>query len=90
MDADKTMFEVYREEAYSGAYRVVYFTELEDRNKEPEINRALAGCHFVDGFIRNHSKQEAKRIIGQMLDRMNAGELLSPTDFLGALNEHLA
>jgi len=52
--AEKTMFEVYRETSYSGNYRVVYFTELQDHNKETEINRAMAGEHFVDGFLADH------------------------------------
>jgi hypothetical protein len=59
MEADKVMFEIYREAAYTGKYRVVYFTELNDANKEYEINRALSGEHFYDGFIRNYRKEEA-------------------------------
>ena len=47
------MFEVYRDVTYGTRYRVVYFTELQDHNKELEINRAMAGEHFVDGFIRD-------------------------------------
>ena len=27
-ESDKIMFEVYKEDTYSGKYRVVYFTEL--------------------------------------------------------------
>ena len=40
-EADKVMFEIYRETEYTGRYKVVYFTELQDHNKETEINRAL-------------------------------------------------
>ena len=42
-ESDKTMFEVYRDVTYGTRYRVVYFTELQDHNKELEINRAMAG-----------------------------------------------
>lgn len=42
-ESDKTMFEIYRETTYTGKYRVVYFTELQDHDKETEINRAMAG-----------------------------------------------
>jgi len=44
-ESEKIMFEIYRESTYSGEYRVVYFTELQDHNKEAEINRAAAGEH---------------------------------------------
>lgn len=89
-ESDKTMFEVYRENAYSGSYRVVYFTELQDYNKETEINRAMAGEHFVDGFLHNYRKDEAKAIIDAMLDRMNRGEQVAPGEFLRRLGDHLA
>lgn len=84
------MFEVYRESKYSSGYRVVYFTELQDYNKEHEINRAMAGEHFVDGFIRDLHKEDAKELIDSLLGRMNAGEAMSPDQFLSSLGEHLA
>lgn len=89
-EADKVMFEIYRETGYSGRYRVVYFTELQDHNKETEINRAVAGEHFCDGFIRNFKKDEAKRILEAMVARLNNGERLEPGEVEKALGEHSA
>lgn len=89
-ESEKTMFEVYRESTYTGKYRVVYFTELQDHNKETEINRAMAGDHYMDGFIRNFGKEEAKQIIDGLLDRLNAGEFIPPDAFARELGEHLA
>ena len=65
-ESDKVMFEIYRETQYSGKYRVVYFTELQDHNKETEINHALNGEHYYDGFIKNYRKEEAKQIIEEL------------------------
>lgn len=89
-ESDKTMFEVYRDLRYGSRYRVVYFTELQDHNKEAEINRAMAGEHFVDGFIRDFRKDDAKSMIDSLLDRMNQGESIPPDQFLSSLGEHLA
>ncbi len=89
MEADKIMFEIYREDTYSGKYRVVYFTELNDQNKEYEINRAMSGEHFYDGFIKNYKKDEAKDIIDALLKRMNEGEKLTPKDIEAALGSHI-
>ena len=89
-EADKVMFEIYRETEYTGRYRVVYFTELEDHNKESEINHALAGEHVYDGFIRNYRKEEAKEIIGGIVDRLNSGERIDPQEIERALGEHIA
>jgi hypothetical protein len=80
-ESDKIMFEVYREATYGRKYRVVYFTELQDHNKETEISHAMAGEHFFDGFIRNYRKDQAKEKIESLLGRMNDGETLSPVDF---------
>lgn len=89
-EADKVMFEIYRETGYGRRYRVVYFTELQDHNKESEINRALAGEHFYDGFIRNFRKDQAKAILDGIVARLNGGESLDPADVLRALGEHAA
>src|SRR5215470_428591 len=76
--SDKIMFEIYKETTYSGKYRVVYFTELQDHNKESEISHAMAGEHFYDGFIRVYRKDQAKEKIESVLARMNDGEKLTP------------
>jgi len=89
-EADKVMFEIYRETEYTGRYKVVYFTELQDHNKETEINRALAGEHFFDGFIKNFRKDEAKEIITSILGRLNNGEKVDAQEVERALADHLA
>lgn len=89
-DSDKIMFEVYREASYNRRYTVVYFTELNDHNKEHEINRAMAGDHFFDGFLRCGRKEEAKAIIDQALARLNNGELLRPEELQRELADYLA
>ena len=80
-ESDKIMFEVYKEATYSGKYRVVYFTELQDHNKQAEINRAMAGEHFFDGFIRAHGKDQGKDVIEKLLSRLNDGEPITQADF---------
>ena len=76
-ESDRIMFEIYRETTYTGKYRVVYFTELQDHNKEFEISRAMSGEHIFDGFIRNYRKEQAKEVITQILERLNSGETVS-------------
>jgi len=80
-ESDKIMFEVCKEATYSGKYRVVYFTELQDHNKQAEINRAMAGEHFFDGFIRAYRKDQAKAAIKKLLSRLNDGEPVTQADF---------
>ena len=89
-ESDKTMFEIYRETTYTGRYRVVYFTELQDHNKEAEINHAMAGEHIFDGFLRNFRKDEGKQIVDALLRRMNDGEKLGEIEIVHALGDHLA
>lgn len=89
-ESDKVMFEIYRDAGYSGKYRVVYFTELSDHNKETEINHALSGEHFYDGFIRSYRKEEAKEIIQNLVERLNQGERLAPESVESALGDHIA
>jgi hypothetical protein len=90
MESDKVMFEIYKDATYTGKFRVVYYTELNENNKEWEINKAMAGEHFYDGFIKNFGKDEAKDIIDALLKRMNDGEKLSSGDIERELGMHLA
>ena len=89
-ESDKVMFEIYRETGYSGQYRVVYFTELNEHNKETEINHALAGEHFYDGFIHEYGKDAAKQILEPVVARLNRGERMAPEEVARALGEHIA
>jgi hypothetical protein len=82
---DRIMFEIYREATYSGRYRVVYFTELNDHNRDAEINRALAGEHFYDGFIKSLRKDEAKKIIEEAIAQLNEGRAVDPRVLAEAL-----
>ena len=90
IESQKIMFEIYRETPREGRYRVVYFTELDEHNKEKEINDAMRGDHIFDGFIRNHNKEEAKRAVTQVLERLNQGEQLTPADIASALKPFMA
>jgi hypothetical protein len=80
LESDKIMFQVYREAGYNRKYRVVYFTELHDHNRETEINRAVAGKTFFEGFIRNFKKDQAKQIIENAIQKLNDGEMVDPED----------
>ncbi|HXG93252.1 MAG TPA: hypothetical protein VNN73_12955 [Blastocatellia bacterium] len=88
--SSKIMFEIYREGSYNRRYKVVYFTELNEHNKETEINRALAGDHFFDGFLKESKKDEAKAIIDRTLERLNDGEAVRPEELARELAQYLA
>jgi len=87
--ADRTMFQIYRDTSYDGSFRVVYFTELDEHNKELEINRALNGEPFYDGFLADSAKDDAKQEITALLARLNAGEPLSADDVERTLDPYL-
>ena len=87
---EKVMFEIYREASYNRKYKVVYFTELDEHNKETEINRALAGEHYFDGFLWDGEKGEAKLIIQSLIARLNDGEEIAPEQLERELGDLLA
>jgi len=67
------MFEVYREAACDRRYRAVYFTELDESQRDAAIDAALAGEHVFDGFIKAADGEAARRLIESFLGRVNAG-----------------
>jgi hypothetical protein len=87
---DRIMFEIYREQTYNLAYRVVYFTELNDHNKDAEIERALAGDHVFDGYLAPTQAREGKQAITGLLRRLNNGEAVSGSQIGRELDPFLA
>lgn len=85
--ADKIMFEIYREADYGRQFRVVYFTELNEHNKESEIGRAMAGEHFFDGFVRESRRDDAKRFLTDVVRQLNSGHALTADDVENQLRE---
>jgi hypothetical protein len=82
--ADRIMFEVYREPGFNRQYRVVYFTELDEHERDAAINAALAGDHFYDGFLAASGRPAAKQVLAAFLTRLNEGGPGTPGE-LGAL-----
>ena len=89
-ESEKVMFEIYRDKTYTGKYQVVYYTELDDHNKEHEINRAMAGESFYDGFLKNYTKDEGKQVIDRIVERLNQGEKVEAGEITAALSEFSA
>lgn len=86
----KVMCEIYRESSYDRLFRVVYFTELDEHHRDEEINRALAGEHYWDGFLFESRLAPAKQVILGLLSRLNQGELVTADDVSTALAEFSA
>ncbi len=90
-ESDKTMFEIYREKEFNKKFRVVYYTELTEHNKETEINRALNGETIFDGFIKDLSKERGKVLIKEIVDEMNKSDkAYNKDEIISRLNECLA
>ena len=87
-ESEKIMFEIYKDSLYNKNYRVVFYTELNEHNKHAEISRALAGEHYFDGFIKDYKKDEAKQIIGSIVNELNDGKNISAENIKERLKEY--
>ena len=86
---DKTMFEIYREGDFNRRFRVVYFTELGNKTRESEINKAMLGDHIYDGFLSGWRKDEAKSKIEDILSRLNEGQEIPAQEISKVLQPYL-
>ncbi len=84
-DTKKVMFEIYRDSDFGGGYKVVYFTELGEHDKETEIENAMRGQHVFDGFLLHRERNQAKQIVDELLARLNRGESVDE----GVIRENL-
>jgi hypothetical protein len=89
IDSKKLMFEIYRDPNLEHGYRVVYFTELGEHEKEEEIANAMRGEHVFDGFILHRQRHEAKELIGNLIDRLNGGESLTTSEIEDRLRPYM-
>ena len=87
---DKIMFEIYKANDYTDEYRVVYFSELDDHNRDKEIDNAMKGNHFFYGFILTLKKERAMKQIEDILEKLNDGETLDDQYVNKQLEEFLA
>ena len=87
----KSMFEIYRQKDFNRKFKLIIYTELNEHNKEAEINRAMDGESVFDGFLKDSKKEEAKKILKEILDEMNKKEeALSESEIKEKLAEFLA
>ncbi len=87
----KSMFEIYRQKDFNRKFKLIIYTELNEHNKEAEINRAMDGESVFDGFLKDSKKEEAKKILKEILDEMNKKEeALSEDAIKEKLSEYLA
>lgn len=89
-ESDKVMFEIYREAGYGRKFCAVYFTELDDHNKETEISKAMAGEHIYDGFLRERGLGQGKAAVQTIIDRLNDGETIEADQLATILAEFQA
>ncbi len=84
-DTDRIMFEVYRGTGCKTDYRVVYFTELGDTERDREIDAAMSGEHFFGGFITAADAPFAKHIIHAFTQGLNDGAAATKEDLVRLL-----
>jgi hypothetical protein len=84
------MFEIYREADFSGRYKVVYFTELGEHDKETEIADAMRGEHIFDGFLLHRERSQAKQVVEEIVERLNRGESIGSAEIEQLLHPYLA
>lgn len=90
-ESDKTMFEIYREKEFNRKFKVVYYTELNEHNKEAEINHALNGETIFDGFLKDISKEKGKtKIMGLIKEMNSSGEAYTREHIKKILEDCLA
>jgi hypothetical protein len=84
MDGKKVMFEIFRAR-HDGDYRVVYYTELGEHEKDYALTEAMNGDTVFSGYLLYRDRERAKATVSELLDRMNHGEGLSADEIEHAL-----
>ena len=89
-DTKKVMFEIYRDTSLTGQYKVVYFTELGEHDKDTEIADAMRGEHIFDGFLLHRERQDGKQAVQEILEQLNSGNPVDASTIRERLKPYLA
>ena len=84
-ESDKIMFEIFQEAGFNRRYRVVYFTELEEAERDETIDAAMAGVPFFNGFIKATDGATAKSVILDFVACLNQGVAGTREELAGLL-----
>lgn len=89
-DDAKILFAVYREAGKNGPYRVIYFTELEEKERDAAIEEFVTGETVYQAYLREEAAPGAKPKIEERLERWNAGDKPDIAAFEAAMRPYLA
>ena len=71
--SEKVFFGIYKESGHEEPYQIIYFTELDDRERDAAMDRFVEGETIYTGFLKVARLDEGKRLLTDYLDRWNAG-----------------
>ena len=91
---DRTMFEIYRETDYNRSFHYIFYTDLDEHEREREIAKAANGQTVFTGYIDDTRKEAARALIEAIVDELNESDddtpSLSNDAIRTRLGEHLA
>lgn len=91
---DRTMFEIYRETDYNRSFHYIFYTDLDEHEREREIAKAANGQTVFTGYIDDTRKEAARAVIEAIVDELNESDddtpALSNDAIRGRLGDHLA
>ncbi|HWB73481.1 MAG TPA: hypothetical protein VG755_00970 [Nannocystaceae bacterium] len=91
---DRTMFEIYRETDYNRSFHYIFYTDLDEHEREREIAKAANGETVFTGYIDDTRKESARALIEAIVDELNDSDddapSLSNDAIRTRLGDHLA
>lgn len=81
----KVMFSVYRDASGHAPFDVIYYTELEENERDVQIARVMAGETLYDGFLAESGLPEGKHAVATILARLNGGEAIAEGEMAAIL-----
>lgn len=87
---DKVLFEIVRDDQAAMPYQVVYYTELNEKERDEAIDRAMAAEPVFNGFIDAAHLELAKSAIAGCLSQLNSGASFAADEFEQVIAAYLA
>jgi len=70
---EKVFFGIYKESGCDKRYQILYFSELDEHERDAAMNRFVEGETIYTGFLKKACLDQGKQLLADHLARWNAG-----------------
>ena len=87
--SEKVFFGIYKESGCGKPYPILYFTELDEHERDAEMSESVEGETIYTGFLKEARLDQGKHLLADNLARWNVGTSPIIEDLVSSISSRL-